>query len=46
MATKPDTTARGASKLPAWQVIAVILTSAWIILATLLNGVVTGEVTL
>ncbi|HZG10169.1 MAG TPA: hypothetical protein VEZ70_14430 [Allosphingosinicella sp.] len=46
MATKPTTTTHGASKLPAWQVAAVILTPAWIILATLLNGVLTGEVAL
>jgi uncharacterized membrane protein YhdT len=44
MATKAPTTTRGASELPTWQVIAVLLTPAWIILATLLNAVIGGEV--
>ena len=46
MATKPTNTTHGASELPVWQVAAVILTPAWIILATLAHGVATGTVTL
>jgi hypothetical protein len=46
MATKPNSTTHGASELPTWQVSAVILTPAWIILATLAHGLATGTVTL
>jgi hypothetical protein len=46
MATKPTNTTHGASELPVWQVVAVILTPAWIILATLLHSVATGAVSL
>jgi hypothetical protein len=46
MATKPNTTAPAVNELPAWKVAAVILTPVWIILATLANAVIGGEVTL
>lgn len=44
MATKPTST--GAPAPSTIQTMAVILTPVWIILAVLLNGLVTGEVTL
>ena len=46
MATKPTNTTHGASELPRLHVAAVILIPVWIIIATVLNGLATGEVSL
>jgi hypothetical protein len=46
MAIKAPTTTHGASKLPTWQLIAVIGSPIWIILATYANALIGGEVTL